>query len=147
MERHEMAEKLVEKCGISYEEAGDVLREAGYDLLEAMIILERRGKLGNKHQNNWYSTGIMQNYTATAGNKSAADAESLSEFFKIAWTKFCELMRNFMRYNIILSKDGREIISFPVLLALILVCFTAGLVFSAVIVSLVFGFSYSIKKI
>lgn len=50
-----MAEKLVEKCGITYEEAGEVLKEADYDLLEAMIILERRGRLGNGV--NKYSTG------------------------------------------------------------------------------------------
>ena len=47
VEHHEMAEKLVEKCGISYEEAGEVLKEANFDLLDAMIILERRGKLGS----------------------------------------------------------------------------------------------------
>ena len=34
MEHHEMAEKLVEKCGISYEEAGDVLRKEEESLAE-----------------------------------------------------------------------------------------------------------------
>ena len=37
-----MAEKLVEKCGITYEVACEVRKEAVYDLLEAMIILDRR---------------------------------------------------------------------------------------------------------
>ena len=61
MEHHEMAEKLVEKCGISYEEAGEVLKEANFDLLEAMIILERRGKLGGSKSNK-YSTGMQPDY-------------------------------------------------------------------------------------
>ena len=38
-------ELLREKANITYEEAKSVLDEAGGDLLEAMIILERRGKV------------------------------------------------------------------------------------------------------
>ena len=144
MERHEMAEKLVEKCGITYEEAGEVLREANYDMLEAMIILERRGRLGSTPGNK-YSTGIMQNYTAT-GSKSAADAESLGEFLRIAWKKICEVCKDILRYQIVISRGGREILNFPVILGAILLCCTAGFAFAAVLISLVNGCSYSIRK-
>ena len=97
-----MAEKLVEKCGITYEEAGEVLKEADYDLLEAMIILERRGRLGNGV--NKYSTGIMQNNYTSTRYESAADAESLGEFIKIAWRKLCEFCRALLKYLIVISK-------------------------------------------
>lgn len=145
MERHEMAEKLVEKCGISYEEAGEVLREANYDLLEAMIILERRGKLGNS-PNNRYTTGIMSNYVSTS-EKTAADAESLSEFLRIAWDKFCEIVKSILRYHLVISRNGSEVLSFPVLIAAVLLCATAGLAVAALIISLVNGCSYTIRKI
>lgn len=143
VEHHEMAERLVEKCNISYEEAGEVLKEADYDLLEAMIILERRGKLGNRI--NKYSTGIMQNYTATK-SESAADAESFGEFVKIAWRKICSVCRDILKYQVIISKDGREILNFPLVLAIFLICCTAGIVFVAVIISLINGCSYDIRK-
>ncbi len=144
MERHEMAERLVEKCGISYEEAGEVLKEADYDLLEAMIILERRGKLGNRI--NKYSTGIMQNFTAT-NDESAADAESFGEFVRIAWQKICAACRGLLKYQVVVSRDGREVLNFPLILAIFLVCCTAGIVFAAVIISLIGRFSYDIRKI
>lgn len=121
-----MAEKLVEKCGITYEEAGEVLKEADYDLLEAMIILERRGRLGNGV--NKYSTGIMQNNYTSTRYESAADAESLGEFIKIAWRKLCEFCRDLLKYQVVISKNGREMINFPLILAIILVCCTAGVV-------------------
>ena len=143
MERHEMAEKLVEKCGISYEEAGDILREANYDMLEAMIILERRGKLGGSK--NQYSTGIMQNYAYTS-EKTAADAESLSEFIKIAWKKICEVCSDILKYQVVVSRQGREILNFPLVLAILLICCTAGLAIAIVIISLINGCSYSIRK-
>ena len=139
-----MAEKLVEKCGITYEEAGEVLKEADYDLLEAMIILERRGRLGNGV--NKYSTGIMQNNYTSTRYESAADAESLGEFIKIAWRKLCEFCRDLLKYQVVISKNGREMINFPLILAIILVCCTAGVVFAAVVISLLCGRSYSIRK-
>ena len=139
-----MAEKLVEKCGITYEEAGEVLKEADYDLLEAMIILERRGRLGNGV--NKYSTGIMQNNYTSTRYESAADAESLGEFIKIAWRKLCEFCRDLLKYQVVISKNGREMINFPLILAIILVCSTAGVVFAAVVISLMSGCSYSIRK-
>ena len=144
VEHHEMAEKLVEKCGITYEEAGEVLKEADYDLLEAMIILERRGRLGNGV--NKYSTGIMQNNYTSTRYESAADAESLGEFIKIAWRKLCEFCRDLLKYQVVISKNGREMINFPLILAIILVCCTAGVVFAAVVISLMSGCSYSIRK-
>ena len=139
-----MAEKLVEKCGITYEEAGEVLKEADYDLLEAMIILERRGRLGNGV--NKYSTGIMHNNYTSTRYESAADAESLGEFIKIAWRKLCEFCRDLLKYQVVISKNGREIINFPLILAIILVCCTAGVVFAAVVILLMSGCSYSIRK-
>ena len=139
-----MAEKLVEQCGITYEEAGEVLKEADYDLLEAMIILERRGRLGNGV--NKYSTGIMQNNYTSTRYESAADAESLGEFIKIAWRKLCEFCRDLLKYQVVISKNGREMINFPLILAIILVCCTAGVVFAAVVISLMSGCSYSIRK-
>ena len=139
-----MAEKLVEKCGITYEEAGEVLKEADYDLLEAMIILERRGRLGNGV--NKYSTGIMQNNYTSPRYESAADAESLGEFIKIAWRELCEFCRDLLKYQVVISKNGREMINFPLILAIILVCCTAGVVFAAVVISLMSGCSYSIRK-
>lgn len=133
-----------EKCGITYEEAGEVLKEADYDLLEAMIILERRGRLGNGV--NKYSTGIMQNNYTSTRYESAADAESLGEFIKIAWRKLCEFCRDLLKYQVVISKNGREMINFPLILAIILVCCTAGVVFAAVVISLMSGCSYSIRK-
>lgn len=121
-----------------------MLKEADYDLLEAMIILERRGRLGNGV--NKYSTGIMQNNYTSTRYESAADAESLGEFIKIAWRKLCEFCRDLLKYQVVISKNGREMINFPLILAIILVCCTAGVVFAAVVISLMSGCSYSIRK-
>ncbi len=44
MENIEKVERLRERADVSYEEAKAVLEEANWDLLDAMVLLERRGK-------------------------------------------------------------------------------------------------------
>lgn len=47
MERNEMIETLMRKANISNEEAVRVLEECNWDLLDAIVYLERKGKVEN----------------------------------------------------------------------------------------------------
>ena len=47
MERNEMINTLVRKANISVEEAQEVLEKCNWDLLDAIVYLERRGKVEN----------------------------------------------------------------------------------------------------
>ena len=48
MDNFEKVEKLREKAGVSYEEAKAALEQCNYDLLDAMISLEKQGKVQNR---------------------------------------------------------------------------------------------------
>lgn len=47
MEINEMIKKLMEKAHVTYEEAQEVLERCKWDLLDAIIYLERSGKVEN----------------------------------------------------------------------------------------------------
>ena len=47
MERNEMIKKLMEKAYVTNEEAQEVLEKCNWDLLDAIIYLERNGKVEN----------------------------------------------------------------------------------------------------
>lgn len=145
MDPHKMAQKLAEKCGISYDEAMSVLRDADYDIFEAMLILERQGRLGGSSHGR-YSTGIMDNYVSASDGKSAADAETMGEFLRIAWDSLKDVMRSVLSYYLIISRDNREIASLPIILAAVILFGTMGIGPVVLIISLVKGFSYSIRK-
>ena len=55
MDIFEKVEKLVEKAGVSYEDAKAALDKAEGDLLDAMILLEKEGKAKAPEQSS-YST-------------------------------------------------------------------------------------------
>ena len=45
MDNLEKVEKLREKTGVSYEEAKEALEANNYDVLDAIIYLEKKGKV------------------------------------------------------------------------------------------------------
>ncbi len=47
MERNEMINILIRKANINEEEAQEVLEKCNWDLLDAIVYLERRGKVEN----------------------------------------------------------------------------------------------------
>lgn len=51
MERNEMIKVLMEKTKVSHEEAEEALQECDFDLLDAIIYLERKGKVENNQTN------------------------------------------------------------------------------------------------
>ena len=55
MERNEMIKKLMEKAYVTHEEAQEVLEKCNWDLLDAIIYLERSGKVENN-----YTTTIIE---------------------------------------------------------------------------------------
>ncbi|MBQ2160246.1 MAG: hypothetical protein II444_00250, partial [Firmicutes bacterium] len=59
MDNFEKVEKLVQKAGVTYEEAKAALEKADGDLLDAMIILEKEGKAEAPKQSS-YSTEYEQ---------------------------------------------------------------------------------------
>ena len=59
MDIFEKVEKLVEKAGVSYEDAKAALDKADGDLLDAMILLEKEGKAKAPEQSS-YSTKYDQ---------------------------------------------------------------------------------------
>lgn len=56
MDDLEKAEKIRSKGPVSYEEARDALKEADGDLLDAVIVLERQGKINRPVGGGFYST-------------------------------------------------------------------------------------------
>ena len=55
MDHFEMVEKLREKANVTYEEAKDALEASDWDLLDALLMLESKGRL-QEMESEAYST-------------------------------------------------------------------------------------------
>lgn len=139
MDHMEMVERLREKAGLSYEEARTVLEQNNWDMLDALVALEKQGKVqGNAH----YSTK-NDAHADTGAKAKQPEGESFSDMMK----RFGRWLKRMFRASVenqlcMLSHEGKQILSIPVLLFAALLILAFWVVLPLMIVSLFFGCRY-----
>lgn len=142
MDNFEKVEKLREKANVSYEEAKAALENSNWDMLDAMIYLEKNGKVF-RAGNESYST---QYERAAAGPApEIVEEEEDSEFMDAMrrFGKWCMKWikkgnNNFFR----VTQKGKEIITIPVTVLVLLLVFAFWLIIPLLVIGLFFNMRY-----
>ncbi len=124
----EQVEKLREKANVTFEEAKEALDASGGDLLDALIYLEKKGKVKPPASGGFYSTRIGQRRRREEKSKSGRTVKTNR------WRRFRDMMKRFGRFvaKIInkgnnnyfeAEKNGDVIISCPITALVILLIF------------------------
>lgn len=149
MDNLEMVERLKEKTGVSYEDAKAALEASAWDLLDAVIHLEKDGKIEKK--SGTYATEYAEAVPGADYTRARTSPEkSLSGGKKETKSKvksFFKKVKDVLLNNkiIVRNNDGNEVINLPVIFALILLIICFWLVIVAVLISLVAGCHYSFE--
>ncbi len=145
MDNFEKVEKIREKTGVSYEEAKAALEANNYDLLDAVIYLEKQGKAAESNAN--YSTGwdghtnLLVTETQKSENKKQDASDSVGAFF--AWVG--NLIKKAWENKFVIEKEGKEVGQMPVLVLIFLLFGFFWVVIPLLIVGLFFDFRYGFK--
>ncbi len=150
MEHIEMIDKLRDKAGITREEAADALTRANWDMLEALVILEREGKIAPL-------TSSVANAEQTAGAGSGAGtgpaAFGATGYYygtrapkESLWSKLKDLFLKTLTYSFIVRRRGREILSLPVLIMIIVVLALFKVSAVALLIGLFCECRYSVEE-
>ncbi|MDD2213982.1 MAG: DUF4342 domain-containing protein [Oscillospiraceae bacterium] len=150
----EQVEKLVQKTGVSYEEARQVLTETNGDMLDAVILLERRGQLkppaGAPQADGFKSDGSHAGAEAEAAAGGARHKEEtyqdrgpgfgewVSRFFK----GLGELIHRGNINSLAVSRNGEEVLKLPVTVLVLLLIFAFWLTLPLIIIGLLLGFRF-----
>ena len=140
MTNFEMVEILREKANVSYEEAKAALELTNWDLLEAMLLLEKEGKV---------SDGATATYSTRQEPEPAEEKTSKNHDFRnaVKWLlkKFRDLVRIGNSNHFVVTRRDKECISLPVtVVAILLICFFWAAAI-ALVVGLFCGLRYSFK--
>ena len=149
MATFEQVEKLREKAKVTYDEAKNALEIAGGDMLEAMIYLEKQGKVEPPANGGFYSTKNSE-----TENKSKKEYEEQNN--STAGITFGQLVRKFfgfLRHLIAkgnantfeVIKNEKVVVSIPVTVLVILLIFMFGIVVPLIIIGLFFNYRYVFK--
>ncbi|SFC49241.1 hypothetical protein [Butyrivibrio sp. YAB3001] len=153
MENFEMVEKLREKTGVSYEEAKKVLEEKNYDMLDAVIELERQGKVAAPKDGS-YTAGASQDMEnvkkfeiAQKQYEKDCNKNNFKEGFKNLADFFRVLFKKSLEIDFCLNKGGQKIASVPLLVLVLLLLGFFWITVPLLIIGLFFGISYNFTGI
>lgn len=149
----EQVERLREKADVSYEEAKAVLEEAGGSLLDALILLEKRGKVGPEAgQSAQYSTrpGSQSDAGPEARDGQAGGSEERDRFLGIALVTdgnrvkhfFQELLRRSLENSLEVWRRGELMVSIPLLISVLLLVVAFWICVPLLIIGLLTGCRY-----
>lgn len=144
MNNFEMVEKLREKANVTYEEAKQALEQCDWDLLDAMVLLEKEGK-------------VNMEYEAEYNTKTAEEIESKKYYKKRKEENFFDklvagvkkLIKKGNAHEMIISYNGDEVLQIPLtilVIALILLAPGVGFLVIAAVVGYVFGVRFDVRR-
>lgn len=145
MEKLEKIEKLRERAEVSYDEAREAYEYADGDLLEALIYLEKQGKVQVPRGGGYYkSEHVAEPQGQEEGGREYERKEytAFKETLDKIWQFFYGLFQKGNSIDFEILKDKRHMISFPVTILVLLLIFAPWLTIGFVVAGLFFGFHY-----
>lgn len=146
MDQLEKVEKLRERADVSYEEAKAALEASGWDLLDAMVYLEKQGKT-KKPQRETYTTNCDDDTQYVSVKEKVQEQQDESS------SGMAEKLRRLVRILIKKSRDNffcvtrkeEELFRVPVWALMIAMLFLWHILIPVMLIALFFDCHYSFK--
>ena len=140
MENFEKAELLVKKTGVTFEKANEALKACEYDVLEALVYLEKTGEINSDNVAK-YSTGVAE--VSDEFDKTQSDYQkSCKSGMKDFGSWISDLFKKGCETSFVVTKKDEKIISVPVIVFVLLVLFAFWIVIPLIVVGFFFECRY-----
>ncbi len=147
MTKLEKVEKIIEKTGVSYEDAKAALEACDEDILDAIVMLENQGKIKGPRQKS-YTTKQEDTSQELQQASKVYEKQEKKEFggFVVRFLKWCgQLIKKGCENFFIVKRHGEEVINAPVIILILLLFFAFWIMVPLLIIGLFCGFSYSFR--
>lgn len=139
MDEQNKIEKLMEKAEVSYEDAVSVLEVSDWDVLNAMILLEKQNSLVNSACYCTKTDEIKQNACGPCSDNRKYG------FIIHLYRWFCMVIKKGNSSRVEIIRKDRTLLSLPVTVSLIILLVTIRETPIIIVISLFFGCKYYIK--
>ncbi|MDO5561066.1 MAG: DUF4342 domain-containing protein [Oscillospiraceae bacterium] len=138
MEPMEMIEKLREKANVTYDEARGVLESVNWNLIDALVALEKEGKL--KEDNNMSYSTKKESYADYSGTCEQCQKDgSFIGFINKAGKWIGKVIMKGMENKLCIERKGEKIIELPVTVLVLIMIPAFYLIICALIVAFFMG--------
>ena len=143
MEMMEKVERLREKANVSYEEAKAALEQTGGDLLDAIVLLERQGKVKEPAHSTFSTEYEEQKDYIKVRDKVEEQEKSAPSMGRTIGRAFRGLIRFIKQTTFIVTKGEDVVFTMPTLIFAILLFFFWEVLAPVMVIALFFGVRYS----
>lgn len=150
MEKLEKVEKLREKTGVTYEDAKAALVACDYDLLDAIVYLEKLGKIKSP-ENTSYTTTLQapskEFERAQASYEDSCKKSTIGDGVDrfISWAG--DLLKKSCKSTFHVEHEGKQVVAVPLLVFILLLIFAFWITLPLMIVGLFFDYKYHFEGI
>ncbi|MBQ9065510.1 MAG: ubiquitin [Blautia sp.] len=142
MENLEKVEKLRERAEVSYEEAKAALEENNWDLLDAMVSLEKQGRTKKPEQTTYSTSYDEQEHYEPVKETVYEGQKKEKEGVKGYIRRFIDICRN---NSFCVKKNEDTVMRIPVLLLVVILLFTWRIALPVLVIGLFFRLRYSFE--
>ena len=140
MDNLEKVEKLRERANVSYEEARTALEENNWDLLDAMVALEKAGRTRSPRQEQYSTSYDQQEEYIPVIEKVKEQEERQPRPGKTiggAIRRFFAICRD---NSFCISRNDSNVIRLPLIAAVVILFFSWKITIPVMLIALLFGF-------
>ena len=145
MEMIEKVERLREKANVSYEEAKAALEQTGGDLLDAIVLLERQGKVKEPAHSTFSTEYEEQKDYIKVRDKVEEQENSAPSMGRTIGRLFRGLIRFIKQTTFIVTKGEDTVFTMPTLVFALLLFFFWEVLAPVMVIALFFGVRYSFE--
>ena len=154
MDHLEKVEKLRQRANVSYEEAKKALEDCGWDMLDALVMLEKQGKVkGTPGQaesaaDKTQAAEPAQTLTICGCQQEEHQNDSekqQSNFFTKLGRAIKYLVKKGCENSLVIKQHGQPLMDLPVIAFIILLILFFWVIVPIMVISLFFDFSYNFK--
>ncbi len=146
MEHFEKVEKLRERANVSYEEAKEALEAADWDLLDAMVYLEKNGKVKSPEKETYTTNYEEQSQYVSVKEKVQEQEETGRESFFKKLGHLCKILLQKSKDNsFYITRKEEEIFHMPIWALVLLLLFFWKILIPVMVIALFFECRYSFK--
>lgn len=138
MDNFEKVEKLRERADVSYEEAKEALESSNWDILDAMIYLEKNGKVNGPEESS-YRTQAENIKIDIEDKEPKGGVKSAFKRFGDWCVKWITKGNN---NSFCVERHDKEVLRMPITLLVILILCSASTAFWVLLICLFFNFRY-----
>lgn len=143
MDQFEKVEKLRQRANVTYEEAKEALTACEWDLLDAMVYLEKQGKVKGPSQSTFSTSYEEQEQFESVKDKVNGQKESSEEFIQKLGRLFKKGFQKSKDNYFCVRRKGEDIFKVPVWVFILVLLCTWHVTLLIMIIALFFECEYS----